>query len=107
MLESYVRLTVILRHDQSKTLDELDAHLFQTGFWDSFPPEGAKIISWQVAIGLGHVIVIEIPSQQIRPLNLIFEKQAWGAFKTDCYIGYDFLPFIESKREQGRARSKS
>lgn len=103
MLEEHIRLTIILRHDQSKTLEELDAHLFKTRFWEDFPPKEAKIVSWQVAIGIGHVIILEISPQLIRPLNLIFEKQAWGAFRTECYIGYDFLPILESKRKQSLA----
>jgi len=100
MQEQRIRLTIMLRHDQSKTLEELDTHLFNTGFWNAFPPEGADIVSWQVAMGLGHVVILDIPPHLVRPINLIFEKQAWGAFKTECYIGYDFLPMTGMKRKQ-------
>jgi hypothetical protein len=34
-----VMLTVLLHHDQSKTLDEIMAHLKKTGFYRDFPPE--------------------------------------------------------------------
>ncbi len=33
-------LTIFLKHDQSKTLDEINQHLKQTGFTENFPPEG-------------------------------------------------------------------
>jgi hypothetical protein len=42
--------TIILHHDQSKTLDEIMAHLKKTGFYRDFPPEGTELISWVVAM---------------------------------------------------------
>jgi len=35
-------LTIFLRHDQSQNLDEIQARLKQTGFYQSFPPEGVE-----------------------------------------------------------------
>lgn len=37
--DTHVMLTVLLHHDQSKTLDEIMAHLRKTGFYRDFPPE--------------------------------------------------------------------
>lgn len=34
-------VTVILRHDQSKNLDEIMTYLNETGFYREFPPEGS------------------------------------------------------------------
>ena len=45
-----VLLTVLLHHDQSKTLDEIMAHLRKTGFYRDFPPEGSELVSWVVAM---------------------------------------------------------
>ena len=39
--DNHVMLTVLLHHDQSKTLDEIMAHLRKTGFYRDFPPEGS------------------------------------------------------------------
>jgi hypothetical protein len=39
--DNRVLLTVLLHHDQSKTLEEITTHLKQTGFYRDFPPEGA------------------------------------------------------------------
>ena len=47
---SHVMLTVLLHHDQSKTLDEIMAHLRKTGFYRDFPPEGSELVSWVVAM---------------------------------------------------------
>ena len=33
-----IMLTVILRHDQTQTLDEINDHLEKTGFRKTFPP---------------------------------------------------------------------
>ena len=35
-------LTIFLRHDESKTLDEINAHLKQTGFTSNFPPPAQR-----------------------------------------------------------------
>jgi hypothetical protein len=39
-------MTIFLRHDEIKTLDEINAHLDKTGFRKSFPPQGVEVISW-------------------------------------------------------------
>lgn len=37
-------LTIFLRHDESKTLDQIDQHLQQTGFDKNFPPQGVEVV---------------------------------------------------------------
>jgi hypothetical protein len=46
-------LTIFLKHDQSKTLDEINQHLKQTGFTEKFPPADAEVVSWYVMMGIG------------------------------------------------------
>jgi hypothetical protein len=41
-----ILLTIFLRHDQSKTLDEINDHLKKIGWYDKFPPQGVEIVSW-------------------------------------------------------------
>src|SRR5262249_38014840 len=55
-----VMLTVLLHHDQSKTLDEIMAHLKKTGFYRDFPPEGAELVSWVVAMSYGFLITLKV-----------------------------------------------
>ena len=43
-------VTVILHHDQSKTLDEIMEHTRKSGFYRDFPPEGSELVSWVVSL---------------------------------------------------------
>jgi hypothetical protein len=60
--------------------------LFGQDFWSKFPPEGVKIISWQVLMGIGQVVTLELPPEPVRPVNVAIEKTAWGAFRTEFYL---------------------
>lgn len=86
-----IMLTVILRHDQSKTLDEINDHLEKTGFRKSFPPEGVEIVSYNIVMGIGHIITLRLPPDKLREVNLAFERGVWGAFRTEFYPTYDYL----------------
>ncbi|MFZ4634303.1 MAG: hypothetical protein ACOYNO_08875 [Saprospiraceae bacterium] len=85
-----VLVTIILKHQQDKNLQELRRILEAQGFWDMFPPEDAKVLSWNIALGLGHVIVLQIPAGSVRFLNLSIENGAWGAYNTEVYLSYDY-----------------
>ena len=86
-------ITVFFRHDQSKNLDEIQAYLRESGFWREFPPDGIEIVSWQVMMGIGHVVTIRVPADRLREVNMVIEKRAWKAFTTEFYPTYDFLLF--------------
>ncbi|MGJ8657274.1 MAG: hypothetical protein ACSHX6_12565 [Akkermansiaceae bacterium] len=90
-------ITVILRHDQTKSLDEIREVLDAQGFWEAFPPKGTKIVTWHVVMGIGQVITLEIPASKLRDVNLAIEKTAWKAFKTEFYPTYDLYPVIKDK----------
>ena len=53
-------VTVILRHDQSKTLDEILEHTKMSGFYRDFPPEGTELVSWVVAMSYGFIIQLRL-----------------------------------------------
>ena len=94
-------LTVFLKHDQNKTLDEINAHHADTGFWKHFPPEGIEVVSWYVMMGIGQVATLKVPAARLRDVNLAIEKSAWGGFSTEFYATYDFMPVLERiKAEQ-------
>jgi len=90
--EDRVMLTVILHHDQSKTLDEIMAHLKKTGFYHDFPPEGTELVSWVVAMSFGFIIQVRVEVDKVRALNRYMEQKAWGAFRYEVYPSYDFVP---------------
>ncbi len=91
-----ILLTIFLKHDQSKTLAEINAHLEKTGFWKKFPPEGAEVVSWYVMMGIGQVVTLRVPPEKLRAVNLVIEQSAWGAYRSEFYATYDFRPVWES-----------
>ena len=91
-------LTIVLKHDQSKTVDEINEHLKKTGFNEHFPPKGVEIVSWYVMMGLGQVVTLRVPPDKLREVNLAIEKGAWGGFRTEFYPTYDFKPIWDAKK---------
>ena len=95
-----IRVTVILHHDQSKTLDEIMAHLKETGFYRDFPPEGSELVSWVVAMSFGFIIHLRVEPDGLRNLNRFMEQKAWGAFRYEVYPSYDFKPIAETLKKE-------
>jgi hypothetical protein len=98
--DNKVMLTIILNHDQSKTLDEIMAHLKKTGFYRDFPPEGTELISWVVAMSYGFIIQVRVEAEKIRILNRFIEQKAWGAFRYQVYPSYDFIPIAAQLKKE-------
>jgi hypothetical protein len=98
----YILLTVILKEDQSRTLDELGKQLEQTGFWGKFPPDGIAVESWYYAMGLGHVVTLRVPPARLREVNRVVEQTAWNAFRSEFYATYDFRDAAKALRERAR-----
>jgi hypothetical protein len=92
-----ILLTIFLKHDQSKTLAEINQHLDKTGYWKKFPPEGTEVVSWYVMMGIGQVVTLRVPPDKLRAVNLSLEQNAWGAYRTEFYPTYDFRPVWESQ----------
>jgi hypothetical protein len=97
-------LTIFLKHDQSKTLDEIQQHLKQTGFSDNFPPSGTEVVSWYVMMGIGQVVTLRFPAEKLREVNLAIEHGAWGAYRTEFYPTYDYLPVWKASRQQQQGK---
>ena len=93
-------ITIFFRHNQSKNLDEIQAHLKESGFWRDFPPPGIEIVSWVVMMGIGHGVTLRLPPSRLRELNIVVEKKAWKAFTTEFYTTYDFLPHYQQFHEE-------
>ena len=95
-------LTVVLKHHPGLTLDEVQARMKASDWWESFPPEGCRIVSWTVAMGMGQILTLELPPEKLALVNVELERRAWGVFKTECYPTYDFVPARERIRERVR-----
>lgn len=103
--EDSVLVTVVLKHQQGKNLQEIRRVLEAQGFWDLFPPKDVRVVSWTLAMGLGHVVVMQVPVSGVRRLNLAIENGAWGAFESEFYLSYDYKTIWEEyieKREAAR-----
>jgi hypothetical protein len=85
-------LTVFLRHDQTKTVDQINEHLKQTGWYDKFPPDGVEVVAWYVMMGIGQVVILRVPAEKLRDTNRVIEQTAWGGYRTEFYPTYDFKP---------------
>jgi hypothetical protein len=92
-------LTVFLKHDQSKTLDQINEQLKHQDYYKKFPPPGVEIVSWYVMMGIGQVVTLRVPANRLRDVNRAIEQSAWGAYRTEFYPTYDFKPVAEEQRK--------
>lgn len=97
-------LTVFLKHDQSKTLDEINEQLRKNGYYDKFPPEGVEVDSWYVVMGIGQIVTLRFPPDRLREVNRIIEQTAWGGYRTEFFPAYDYKAAAEQQRRQMRAK---
>jgi hypothetical protein len=88
--DNAVLLTIFLRHDQSRPLAELNAQLAKQGFYKAFPPPGVDVVSWYVDMGIGQVVTLRLPASRVREVNRVIEDTAWGVYKTEFYLTYDY-----------------
>jgi hypothetical protein len=100
----YVLVTVVLRHDQSRNLEEITKLLDESGFWAKFPPEGITVESWYAAMGLGHVVTLRVPPARLREVNRSIEQNAWKVYRTEVYVTYDFREIARNQREKALAK---
>ena len=100
----HVLVTVVLKHDQSKNLDEIGKVLEEQGFWAKFPPDGIVVESWYIVMGLGQVVTLRVPPARLREVNRSIELGAWKAFRTDIYATYEFKEVAKGLRERAQKK---
>ena len=97
-------LTVFLKHDQAKTLDEINEQLRRNGYYDKFPPNGVEVDSWYVVMGIGQIVTLRFPTERLREVNRVLEETAWGGYRTEFFPAYDYKAAAEQQRRTMRAR---
>ena len=97
-------LTIFLRHDQSRSLEELQQIQKKNGFQEKFPPKGIEVVSWYVMMGIGQVVTLRVPTGRLREVNRILEDTAWGAYHTEFYPTYDFKAIAEQTHAQAMGK---
>ena len=100
--EDAILLTVFLKHDQSRPLAELNAQLARQGFYKAFPPPGIEVVSWNVVMGIGQIVVLRLPATRLREINRVLEDTAWGAYRTEFFPTYDFKAVGLGEHEKAR-----
>lgn len=104
--DNAVMLTVFLKHDQSRPLGELKDQLAKQGFHKVFPPAGVEVVSWNITMGIGQVVVLRLPASRLAEVNLAIENTAWGAYSTEFFPTYDFMPIAQAAQNQARQPSQ-
>jgi len=97
-----ILLTIFLRHDQSKPLDEINSELRRQGYYKAFPPAGIEVVSWYVMMGIGQVITLRVPPDRLREVNVAIEKTAWGGYRTEFYPTYDYKAIGEAEHAKNQ-----
>jgi len=87
-----IMITIFLKHQQDKNLKTIQEIQGKNKFLEMFPPKQARVVSWYVMMGIGQVVTVKIPAKELRTLNLSIENGAWGAYSTEFYPTYDFVP---------------
>jgi len=97
-------LTIFLKHDESKNLDQINAQLKAQGFYKAFPPEGTEVVSWYVMMGVGQVVTLRVPAERLRDVNRAIEQTAWGGYRTEFYPTYDYKSIGEDNHAKALAQ---
>lgn len=100
--DNAILLTVFLRHDQSRPLAELNEQLAKQGFYKAFPPPGIEVVSWNVVMGIGQIIILRLPATRLREINRVLEDTAWGAYRTEFYPTYDYKAVGLAEHDKAR-----
>ena len=95
-------LTIFLRHDQSKPLDEINAQLRHQDYFKRFPPQGIEVVSWYVMMGVGQVVTLRVPAGRLREVNRAIEQTAWGPYGTEFYPTYDYKSVAQEERAKNQ-----
>ena len=101
--DNAVMLTILMKHDQTRPLGELNAQLEKQGFYKAFPPEGVEVVSWYIVMGIGQVVTLRLPASRLREVNRVIEDTAWGAYRTEFYATYDYKAVGMARHEKATA----
>lgn len=95
-------LTVFLKHDQARPLGELNEQLAKQGFYKAFPPPGIEVISWNVVMGIGQILVLRFPATRLREVNRVLEDTAWGPYRTEFFPTYDYKTVAAAEHQKAQ-----
>ncbi len=97
-----ILLTIFFKHDESKTLGEINKELEHRNWMRDFPPDGVEVVSWYIMMGVGQVVTLKVPPEKVREVNRLIEEKAWGPFRTEFYLTYDYKNAASAAHEKAR-----
>ncbi|MGA7324377.1 MAG: hypothetical protein WBX25_07840 [Rhodomicrobium sp.] len=100
--KDYILLTIFLKHDESKPLGEINKELEQRNWMRDFPPAGVEVESWYVMMGIGQVVTLRVPPEKVREVNRMIEQRAWGPYRTEFYLTYDYKASAKAAHEKAQ-----
>lgn len=77
-------LTVFLKHDQSRPLSALKAQLAKQEFHTVFPPAGVEVVSWNITMGIGQVIVPRLAEVTLARAAVARQTNSWKPHEPSC-----------------------
>ena len=95
-------LTVYLKHDQTMNISEINELAARNRLNEIFPPQGVEIVGHYVFMGIGQVIILRVPPNRLRMVNIALEQGAWGAYQTEFYVTYDLAAARIYQEESGQ-----
>jgi 2-iminobutanoate/2-iminopropanoate deaminase len=69
---------IVLKHHAGIALDDVQAKLKASEWWERFPVEGTRVVSWNVAMGPGQIVTLAVPPQLLGQVNLELERSCLG-----------------------------
>ncbi|WP_211229781.1 hypothetical protein [Olivibacter sitiensis] len=102
-----VMVTVVLRHLQENPVDSIQMRIMKQGFYEKISQSHARILSWNVVMGIGQIITLRFKPEYTREVNQVFESGAWGGFRTEFYPSYDFMPIYPVMLEKEKKINSS
>lgn len=99
-------LMIIMKHDQSKNLNEINETIRKNGYFEQFPPAGTEVVSWHVVMGVGQFITLKLRPEKLREVNVILENTAWGPYRTEFYPAYDYKDLAVKQKEMMQAKGR-
>jgi hypothetical protein len=61
-----------------------------------------EIVGHYVFMGIGQVIILRVPPNRLRMVNIALEQGAWGAYQTEFYVTYDLAAARIYQEESGQ-----
>jgi len=65
-----------------------------------FPPQGVEAVPWYIMMGIGQVVTLRVPPEKMREVNRMIEEKAWGPFRTEFYLTYDYKASAKAAQEK-------